>query len=31
MILVLSLSTAAPDDKSVAAAEQYKSIVKEFG
>jgi hypothetical protein len=31
LVLVLSLSAAAPQDQPVAPAEQYKAIVKEFG
>ena len=31
LVLVLSLSTAAPLDKPVAPAEQYKALLKEFG
>jgi hypothetical protein len=31
LILALSLSTAAPQDETVAPAEQYKAILKEFG
>jgi hypothetical protein len=31
LVLVLSLSMAAPQDKPVAPAEQYRALLKEFG